>query len=198
MANAPSEPSIRMTADDFAGWDDGSDQRYELIHGRIVAMAPGSPAHASIAANLVRALGRRLSLTCRLLSEAGLRLPDRDDVFLVPDVMASCRPHALGPASFDAPELIAEILSPSTRDHDMTFKAEAYRAVSSARHILLIGQDRPAVSHFYRSEPGPWTVIDIVSIGSSLSLAAFGIDLPFEELYAGITFEEAGDGEHGT
>ncbi len=195
MANAPDQPPMPMTAEAFAAWDDGSDQRYELIDGRIVEMAPGSPAHASIAANLVRALGRRLPMSCLVLSEAGLRLPDRDDVFLVPNVMAACSPQALGPASFDAPELIAEVLSPSTRDRDMTFKAEAYRAVSSARHILLIGQDRPAISHFYRSEPGPWTVIDIVGVGSSLSLAAFGIDLPFEELYAGIGFEETSDGE---
>jgi len=48
----------RMTLDQFLQWDDGTDTRYELIAGEIVAMVPAMPDHATIVSNLDRALGR--------------------------------------------------------------------------------------------------------------------------------------------
>jgi len=36
----------RMTLDEFLQWDDGTDTRYELIEGEIVAMAPAMPDHS--------------------------------------------------------------------------------------------------------------------------------------------------------
>ena len=47
----------RMTLTEFLEWDDGTDTRYELLDGEVVAMAPPPPAHAIILPNLVRALG---------------------------------------------------------------------------------------------------------------------------------------------
>ena len=36
-----SEPALRrMTVDEFLDWEDGTDTRYELIAGVVVAMAP--------------------------------------------------------------------------------------------------------------------------------------------------------------
>jgi Uma2 family endonuclease len=39
----------RWTVEEFLAWDDGTDRRYELVAGQIVAMAPPSEAHATIA-----------------------------------------------------------------------------------------------------------------------------------------------------
>ena len=40
-----------MTADEFMNWDDGTDTRYQLIDGEIVAMAPAADAHGTITVN---------------------------------------------------------------------------------------------------------------------------------------------------
>ena len=42
----------RWTVEEFLEWDDGTDRRYELVDGRIVAIAPPSEAHAAIVSNL--------------------------------------------------------------------------------------------------------------------------------------------------
>jgi Uma2 family endonuclease len=71
----------RWTVEAFLAWDDGTDRRYELVDGRIVAMAPPSEAHAAIVSNLNGELRSRLKPPCRVLGEFGVRLPDRDDSF---------------------------------------------------------------------------------------------------------------------
>ena len=46
------EPVRRaMTADEFMNWDDGTDTRYQLVDGEIVAMAPAADAHGTITVN---------------------------------------------------------------------------------------------------------------------------------------------------
>ena len=51
MATQPAE--LRMSLAEFLDWDDGTDTRYELIDGRVVAMAPPSPRRSAIAGRLV-------------------------------------------------------------------------------------------------------------------------------------------------
>ena len=38
----------RWTVEEFLAWDDGTDHRYELVDGEVVAMAPPSEAHGTI------------------------------------------------------------------------------------------------------------------------------------------------------
>jgi hypothetical protein len=42
-----------MTVDEFLDWEDGTDTRYELIGGVVLAMAPPAPAHGRLSANLI-------------------------------------------------------------------------------------------------------------------------------------------------
>jgi Uma2 family endonuclease len=69
----------RWSVEEFLAWDDGTDRRYELVDGRIMAMAPPSEAHAAIVSNLTIRIGNQLQPPCRVLGEFGVRLPDRDD-----------------------------------------------------------------------------------------------------------------------
>ena len=46
----------RMTVAEFLEWDDGTDTRYELVRGKIIAMAPASARHSVIASKLGSAL----------------------------------------------------------------------------------------------------------------------------------------------
>jgi Uma2 family endonuclease len=49
-----------MTVAEFLEWDDGTDTRYELVRGRVVAMAPPSARHSVIASKTGGALGAGL------------------------------------------------------------------------------------------------------------------------------------------
>ena len=89
------EPATRrMTLDEFLAWDDGTDRRYELWGGLVRAMAPPMPRHGLLAATLSREIGSALRARppCRVFSEAGIALPDRNDTFYVAD-LAVCEPR---------------------------------------------------------------------------------------------------------
>ncbi|MGH6920882.1 MAG: Uma2 family endonuclease, partial [Geminicoccaceae bacterium] len=58
----PAEKRMSLAA--FLEWDDGTDTRYELIDGRIVAMAPPVEAHGMIVANIVAAIRPGLKPPC--------------------------------------------------------------------------------------------------------------------------------------
>ena len=47
------------TLDEFLAFDDGTDTRYELIGGEIVAMAPPSGIHGGLVARLAMLFGRK-------------------------------------------------------------------------------------------------------------------------------------------
>ncbi len=55
-----------MTVDAFLAWDDGTDTRYELIDGRVVAMNPPMPPHAALLTALGAALFARVPRGCRV------------------------------------------------------------------------------------------------------------------------------------
>src|SRR5207245_10444306 len=58
---AMSEPAIRgMTVDEFLRWEDGTDTRYELVGGLVVAMAPPAARHSRLAGRLGGAIDAAL------------------------------------------------------------------------------------------------------------------------------------------
>jgi Putative restriction endonuclease len=62
---------LHMSLAEFLDWDDGTDTLYELVEGRIVAMAPPNDAHGTIIMNIGLAIGPALKAPCN----AGIVLP---------------------------------------------------------------------------------------------------------------------------
>ena len=104
-----------MTVDEFLSWDDGTDTRYELADGALRAMAPPDAAHRIVVANVTTLIhvGLRERMPCRPENEAGLRIDNR--TMWQADIAVTCHPPA---REIDAPLLIVEVLSPSTRTHE--------------------------------------------------------------------------------
>src|SRR5207245_9699040 len=72
---AMSEPAIRgMTVDEFLRWEDGTDTRYELVGGFVVAMAPPAPGHGILFARLAGSIDAALRSRrpCVVQGEAGI------------------------------------------------------------------------------------------------------------------------------
>lgn len=69
-----------MTADEFVHWDDGSDTRYELVDGVVVAMAPATDVHGGIVGNAWGEIDSNLRRhpVCWAIVEAGVRLDERN------------------------------------------------------------------------------------------------------------------------
>jgi len=180
-----------MTIDEFLEWDDGTDTRYELWGGVIVAMAPPMPMHGRLASRLIRRLGAALDgrAPCDVYTEAGIVRPDRNDTLYVADIVVSCEVLQPDERVLREPLLIVEVLSPSTGISDTQIKLADYRSIPSVQEILLI-DSQALFAEVHRRDGERW-VTEIVRGGDgTLTLDSVPVRLAMAQLYEGIPFPE--------
>ena len=123
--------------------------RAELIDGQVYTMEAPTVRHQEILVELLFQL--RLHIRshkegCKVFpAPIDVRL-DRDDATLVePDIIVVCHPESLTEKYCDgAPDLVIEILSPSTRSKDMYLKCGKYRA-AGVKEFWIIDPDKEKV-----------------------------------------------------
>ena len=62
-----------LSVDEFLAWDDGTDQRYQLLRGLVTMMAPPQAVHGALVARLASQLSAQLPRSCSSIIEAGIR-----------------------------------------------------------------------------------------------------------------------------
>jgi Uma2 family endonuclease len=169
----------RMTLAEFLEWDSGSDRRYELLDGIPVMMAPSLEAHGELAAALAMEIGSRIRPPCRVISEAGVIVPDRADTYYVADLAVTCAPREPGRRMVVEPVLMVEVLSPSTGQIDRWRKVADYRTLPSVQEILVVFSDERRVE-LQRRTPDGWRVEDLKA---SIRLSCGSEPIPLEAVY---------------
>ena len=145
--------------------------REELIGGEVVAMSP-SPGwnHVSIADNLYTAFSTHLrGKKCRAISDGfDLHLTE-NDVF-IPDMMVVCdRSKIKSDGVHGAPDLVVEVLSPSTAKDDRTRKKEVYEACGVPEYWLVSPTDKSI--EVYLLESGKYILHDVYTVRPDWVLA---------------------------
>lgn len=164
--------------------DFGPDMKAELDNGIIRMMAGGSRDHASVQANLIAFTRSALRGSgCRPHgSDMAIRTSDRSVRY--PDLTIDC--GTAGDQAADLvlsdPRVIIEVLSPSTRDTDLTIKRDEYRAIPSVDTVAYVDPESEALSIHQRIEGG-WTET-LFSTTLDLALPALAITIPREEIFA--------------
>lgn len=120
---------------DYLSWDEN--ERFELIYGAPVMMAPPSRRHQEILTELTRQLANFLEgKKCRVYpAPFGVRLfeqagdgPEDVDTVVEPDLCVVCDHDKLDEQGCKgAPDMAVEILSPSTQRHDRLTKLNLYQ-----------------------------------------------------------------------
>lgn len=187
------EPARRLwRLDEFLAFDDGTDTRYELFDGQIVAMAPASDVHGALVMRLARRIGNALPPGCEVVGEAGIVPPERADSWYEADLAVTCA-GLTGRQFIAEPILIVEVLSPSTAATDGDRKLPDYRTIPSLQDILVVSSTEPRIEHF-RREPHGWKIHDLRGDGT-LRLQGLDVTLDLAELYKGLALGRAGAGQ---
>ena len=118
--------------------------RDEMLDGQLVAMAP-SPLvnHNRISFNITRIFQNYLDgKTCEAFNDGtDLYLSPKDRV--VPDMMVVCNPDIIKSTGvYGAPDLIVEILSPSTSKRDRGYKKDLYEKCGIKEYWIIDSQSR--------------------------------------------------------
>jgi Uma2 family endonuclease len=171
----------RMTLAAYLDWDDGTDRRNQLIDGVAVMMAPATEAHGEVAAALAMEIRSRLQPPCRVISEAGIAVPERNDTYYVADLAVTCAPREPGRRMLAEPVLIVEVLSPSTDHVDRGRKVADYRTLPSVQEILIAFPDERRVTLLRRTPEG-WRIEDLIG-RASITLGCCESPIPLDALY---------------
>ncbi|WP_295449322.1 Uma2 family endonuclease [uncultured Thiodictyon sp.] len=162
--------------DYLLGERDGT-QRHEYLNGEVVAMSGGSRAHNLLATRVARLLGNHLEGgPCRIYqSDMKVRIKAANR-FYYPDVMVCCGPVDAEPDLYyeTAPQLIVEVLSPSTAANDDGEKRINYQTRASLDEYLLLDPTTAAAT-LYRRGSSFWTRIQL-DRHDQLELASIGLN----------------------
>ncbi|MBE9136140.1 Uma2 family endonuclease [Nodosilinea sp. LEGE 07088] len=132
-----------LTFADYLAHDDGTDTRYELVRGQLIAMTPPTWQHLLIARYLERLFEVQIQqLGTRWLALQGAGQQVNDDTSRLPDVIvvpiASIQDDYQNTAVLsDAAILAVEIVSPSSTADDYLHKLAEYEAKGIAEYWIV-------------------------------------------------------------
>lgn len=183
-----------MTVEEYLQLDTESpDARYDYIDGHVIRCAGGSPQHADIAANIIVILKQLLrGRSCRVFT-SDVRIRFSASRYVHPDIAVSCDERdRVDPEAIRYPNLVIEVLSPSTEARDRGQKFADYRACSTIQEYVLINFAYQAVEVCRREKNHFWSFQTFTS-GTDVELTSLGIHFPVTDVYEGVFFPEGND-----
>ena len=176
-------PAGTYTARDYLSWK--SEELMELIRGKIHKMSPApTSGHQRVVRTLIVTLDRFFSNRCEIF-------PSPFDVYLIrpgenwratknilqPDLCVICDPDKIIPEGcIGAPDLVVEILSPSTAKKDIGKKRDLYEEYGVKELWLVHPSEGTVLIHVL--ENGAYRLLPVLVKGQVLQSVAFP-DLSF-------------------
>ncbi len=192
-------PKRKLTAAEYLEIERAAEFKSEFYDGEMYplgggpeAMAGGARKHSEIATNFASALNQRFKGRPGRVFNSDLRVNVADNgLYTYPDLSALCGKPEMQGVDDDTllnPQLIVEVLSPSTEAYDRGDKFRLYRAIPSLMEYILVSQDRAFVMQHLREPGGTWRLAFVEGLGSTLALSSVGADIPLAEIYDKVEF----------
>lgn len=182
MGYAQHRSDRKWTYADYCSWPEN--ERWELIDGVAYDMSPApSREHQKLSRNLSLQIGGYLQgKRCEMyVAPFDVRLPDnagQDDgaigTVVQPDIVVVCDPSKLDDRGCKgAPDLVIEILSPATAEHDLKDKFYLYQRVGVKEYWIVNQTDR-TVMVFKLTDSGEYGRPDMYSSRDKVSVPLLG------------------------
>ncbi len=158
------------------------DERYELLYGALVMAPAPREIHQYVLINLIIAIGAFVKKhKLGKVYSAPFDVVLSDENVVQPDLLfvSTARQHIITPENIQgAPDLVVEILSPSTAERDRVVKSELY-AQHGVHEYWIVDPDARTITVFLLNG-GAFEEVDTYSEGETLTspmLAGFSIAL---------------------
>lgn len=140
------------------------DYRSELINGKIIMMSPRPVFnHVTVASNIYRIFANYLKgKSCTPFDDGfDLYLTEKDH--FVPDAMVVCDPDKIhNDGVHGAPDLVVEVLSPSTAKRDKTYKKQVYEQCG-VQEYWIVDVDSKRLEQYLLQE-GQLQLVEVYSV----------------------------------
>jgi Uma2 family endonuclease len=188
VALAP-DPTRPMSPQEFLAWEETQELRYEYVNGKIIAMTGGTIPHNDLVLNLFLVLAPHVrSRGCRInVSDVKVKMRRR---FRYPDLLVTCDDRDKNAIKlFQYPQVVVEVLSPSTESTDRGEKLEEYQGIPTLHEYVLISSDRPTIEIYRRGEGRVW-FYERYELDDTLGLESLDFSCAIAQIYQNVMLPE--------
>lgn len=180
----PSAP----TAEDYLAIERMAEYKSEFVDGEMFAMAGASMKHTIIIRNLVGELyAQTKGKRCYILAQDMRTKVQSLGNYFYPDIVGLCEKVRLEDNVEDTllnPELILEVLSPSTEAYDRGKKFQHYQQIPTLCQYVLVSQMEPLAEIFSREKNSArWTYEQVRGMEATLTLSAIECSVTLRDIY---------------
>ena len=159
--------------------------REEIIDGKAVMMAPAKLNHIRVSRNIARFFGNYLEgKTCEVFGDGALLYLSKENQF-IPDAMVVCDPSKLkDDGVYGPPDLVVEVLSPSTAKNDRGKKKEIYEKHGIKEYWIISVLERSV--EVYLLEDGMLKLSNVLFTPESVRLIRNRDEQPATEFWCSL------------
>jgi Uma2 family endonuclease len=179
-----------MTLEEYFDFEERSRTRHEYVDGEVFEMSGTTRRHNDIVGNVYMRLRTAARGGAYRVHFAEVKLRAGRVVYY-PDVMAGCAAPPADERLEDAPNLVVEVLSPSTQSTDRREKLMVYKGIASLNAYLIIDQMQRQVDRHWRDAAGEWRHDVIVDGAVPVSFGSVSLTMTLDEVYEGVVFPSA-------
>ena len=196
-------PKRKMTADEYLVLERAAEFKSEFFDGvmypmhqdPLTGMAGASRIHNRVKENAIVELGGLFKRgPCQTYSsDQRVRLTETG-MFAYPDIVIVCDPPVVD-SHLDTllnPQVIVEVLSPSTEKYDRGFKFAMYQKQPTIREVVFMAQDRMRIERYVRQSDATWILTVFEDADADFALGTVEARVPLRDLYRGVDFGDAG------
>jgi Uma2 family endonuclease len=183
----------RFTTTEYLDSEELAEFKSDYINGEIYQMTGGTTKHNQIILNLIAELIYGFKNLNYLVFSENVRLwiPETK-IFTYPDVMIIAGEVEYYEERNDTitnPQVVFEVLSPSTQNYDRQDKFEYYRTIPTFKEYLLIDQNRARVQQFSKISSKEWTFRDYDAEDEKVALTSVDFQIALEDIYSKVKLE---------
>lgn len=180
-----------ISAEDYLATERAAEYRSEWCNGIVIRMAGASQEHIDIVDNLTFGIRSGLSdRTCRTAVH-DLRVKTSTS-YVYPDIVVTCGNRVYSDMDcLTNPQVIIEVLSPSTEKADRGWKLREYRAIHTIQEIVFVHQDQPIVERYSRLDDTRWLHDIYLGLTQTLTLESLGVAVSLAAIYENVAVELA-------
>jgi Uma2 family endonuclease len=175
---------VQLSPEEYLTQEEQNLVKHEYINGEVCEMAGASSAHVTISLNIASLLKTHLrGGKCRVyISDMKLRI-DSLNVFYYPDVIVTCSEDDRSLDYYKkSPQIIVEVLSPSTESFDRGDKFADYRQIESLQEYVLISQTKKRIDLFTKLANNSWELKSFYE-QDKLTLASIDFSCAVADVY---------------
>jgi Uma2 family endonuclease len=168
--------------------DEKGPDKHEYYDGKLIPMPGESILHNSLCLLLYRLLFQSLgSQGYQIFVESVKVNIEGENKYVYPDITVIKQQPSEDLPYKDyiiyQPLLIAEVLSDSTRKHDLTDKFILYQKISSLQYYLAVEPEKQVIFFFEKNNEGEWSAKTLTELTETIPLTGFNAQISLSDIY---------------